>query len=326
MRDARRRAYLTALPGVGRKTAACVLLFSYGLRGASVDTHVSRVGMRLHLLRARRALRPPARGVLAITPAGAELEFHVNLLRHGRRTCHPQRPACRVCALQADVPVAARLAAATWSGTWSSTKCPRAPRAAVPAGRRRPGAGALVGEPEAVHTSPRHGGQEYPGEARRAHLSRARRSQQGLRPAGPPRVEDVEIERVARARRRAQRMVLRRGRARALGSTDHLRALRGCVAGVGGGASRPGWRPSAERADITSCAGRTTVSRSPPSASCPPSQGRASAATCSPTRCAEGFEVGPARLGLHTCTLPRGPRALPNYRARGLRPFRTQTL
>ena len=41
------RDYLCALPGVGRKTAACVLLFSFGLRDVPVDTHVSRVGTRL---------------------------------------------------------------------------------------------------------------------------------------------------------------------------------------------------------------------------------------------------------------------------------------
>ena len=37
--------------------------------------------------------------MLAITPRGQELEFHVNLLRHGRRTCHARRPACGECAL-----------------------------------------------------------------------------------------------------------------------------------------------------------------------------------------------------------------------------------
>ena len=43
------RDYLCALPGVGRKTAACVLLFSYGLPEMPVDTHVYRVGTRLGL-------------------------------------------------------------------------------------------------------------------------------------------------------------------------------------------------------------------------------------------------------------------------------------
>ena len=45
------RAELVALPGVGRKTAACVLLFAYGKRDVQVDTHVSRVGTRLGLFR-----------------------------------------------------------------------------------------------------------------------------------------------------------------------------------------------------------------------------------------------------------------------------------
>ncbi|MGO9820547.1 MAG: endonuclease III domain-containing protein, partial [Solirubrobacteraceae bacterium] len=44
--------YLCALPGVGRKTAACVLLFALGMRDVPVDTHVSRVGTRLGLFRA----------------------------------------------------------------------------------------------------------------------------------------------------------------------------------------------------------------------------------------------------------------------------------
>ena len=51
------RDYLTALPGVGRKTAACVLLFAFGMPDVPVDTHVSRVGTRLGLFRARRPLR-----------------------------------------------------------------------------------------------------------------------------------------------------------------------------------------------------------------------------------------------------------------------------
>ena len=41
---------------------------------------------------------------LALTPRGAELEFHVNMLRHGRRTCHAQRPACAACALRRMCP------------------------------------------------------------------------------------------------------------------------------------------------------------------------------------------------------------------------------
>ncbi len=96
---AQSRDYLVSLPGVGRKTAACVLLFAYGLRDVPVDTHVSRVGMRLRLLRPGAPFEELHDQMLALTPPGQELELHVNLLRHGRRTCHARSPACRECAL-----------------------------------------------------------------------------------------------------------------------------------------------------------------------------------------------------------------------------------
>jgi endonuclease III len=93
------RDYLTALPGVGRKTAACVLLFSYGLRDVPVDTHVSRVGTRLGLLEPGAPFDRLHDQMLALTPPGEELELHVNLLRHGRRTCHARSPGCDRCDL-----------------------------------------------------------------------------------------------------------------------------------------------------------------------------------------------------------------------------------
>jgi endonuclease-3 len=95
----RARDYLCELPGVGRKTAACVLLFSYGLRDVPVDTHVSRVGIRLGLLRPGAPFEQLHDEMLALTPEGQELELHVNLLRHGRRTCHARSPQCGACAL-----------------------------------------------------------------------------------------------------------------------------------------------------------------------------------------------------------------------------------
>ena len=98
------RAHLCDLPGVGRKTAACVLLFSYGLRDVPVDTHVGRVATRLALLRPGARSEEQHDEMTALTPPGAELELHINLLRHGRRTCHAPRPACRECALRRMCP------------------------------------------------------------------------------------------------------------------------------------------------------------------------------------------------------------------------------
>jgi endonuclease-3 len=98
------RAELCALPGVGRKTAACVLLFSFGMRDVPVDTHVSRVGTRLGLFRPGAPFEELHDDMLALTPVGQELELHVNLLRHGRRTCHAQRPECPACPLRRMCP------------------------------------------------------------------------------------------------------------------------------------------------------------------------------------------------------------------------------
>jgi endonuclease-3 len=100
------QGYLVSLPGVGRKTAACVLLFALGMHDVPVDTHVSRVGMRLHLLRPGAPFTELHDTMLEITPRGEELELHLNLLRHGRRTCHARRPACRACALRRMCPSA----------------------------------------------------------------------------------------------------------------------------------------------------------------------------------------------------------------------------
>jgi endonuclease-3 len=98
--------YLISLPGVGRKTAACVLLFALGMRDVPVDTHVSRVGTRLGMFRPKAPFEELHDTMLAITPPGEELELHLNLLRHGRRTCFARSPACGDCALNRICPSA----------------------------------------------------------------------------------------------------------------------------------------------------------------------------------------------------------------------------
>ncbi len=100
------QTYLCSLPGVGRKTAACVLLFAYGMRDVPVDTHVSRVGTRLGLFRERAGFVELHDAMLELTPRGQEWELHLNLLRHGRRTCFARRPDCAGCALRRMCPSA----------------------------------------------------------------------------------------------------------------------------------------------------------------------------------------------------------------------------
>jgi endonuclease III len=100
------QVYLCSLPGVGRKTAACVLLFAFGMHDIPVDTHVSRVGTRLGLFRPKAGFEEMHDAMLAFTPRGAELELHLNMLRHGRRTCSARWPSCGECALARICPSA----------------------------------------------------------------------------------------------------------------------------------------------------------------------------------------------------------------------------
>ncbi|MFT3866584.1 MAG: endonuclease III [Solirubrobacterales bacterium] len=97
------REYLLSLPGVGRKTAACVLLFSWGLPDIPVDVHIHRVGGRLGLFPAKASLERAHDEMLAIVPPADAYEFHLNLIRHGRTLCRP-KPRCGECELRRMCP------------------------------------------------------------------------------------------------------------------------------------------------------------------------------------------------------------------------------
>jgi endonuclease III len=90
---------LTALPGVGPKTAACVALFSLHKPAFPVDTHVHRIAVRLGLVHRKE---PPERFqdlVEATLPAESLLDLHLNLIRHGREICRARAPRCPDCVL-----------------------------------------------------------------------------------------------------------------------------------------------------------------------------------------------------------------------------------
>ncbi|HEX5465247.1 MAG TPA: endonuclease III [Candidatus Limnocylindrales bacterium] len=91
------RAWLTAIPGVGPKTAAVVLLFCFGLPLMPIDTHVERVTRRIGILRPQDGLVAAHDRILGDIAPQQVFEAHVNLITHGRRTCHPRNPACDRC-------------------------------------------------------------------------------------------------------------------------------------------------------------------------------------------------------------------------------------
>jgi endonuclease-3 len=93
------REWLMALPGIGRKTAAIVLLFGFGRPALPVDTHVHRVALRLGLIPPRTDVQRAHLLLEAALQPDEMYPFHVELIRHGRDTCRAPRPICGLCPL-----------------------------------------------------------------------------------------------------------------------------------------------------------------------------------------------------------------------------------
>lgn len=90
---------LVALPGVGRKTANVVLGTAYGLAtGVVVDTHVSRLSLRLGLT----CFKDPAKAeqdLMRLLPRAEWIDFSHRMIRHGRLVCAARRPRCGDCSM-----------------------------------------------------------------------------------------------------------------------------------------------------------------------------------------------------------------------------------
>jgi endonuclease-3 len=91
--------YLRAMPGVGPKTAACVLLFACRKPVLPVDTHVHRVSRRLRLIDEKTDAATAHDELASLVPPARVLDFHILLIRHGRATCTALRPRCEACPL-----------------------------------------------------------------------------------------------------------------------------------------------------------------------------------------------------------------------------------
>lgn len=93
------RAYLVGLPGVGRKSAAVVLLFALGRPVFPVDTHVLRVSKRLGLIPPATTMDRAHDLFDQMVQPEQMLPLHLGLIRHGREMCTALRPRCPLCAL-----------------------------------------------------------------------------------------------------------------------------------------------------------------------------------------------------------------------------------
>ncbi len=92
--------WLCRLPGVGLKTARCVLLFSLGMPALPVDTHIWRVSKRLGLIDCRASLLEAHYALGGAVPPDCVYQFHILVIEHGRRVCRARHPECRGCMLK----------------------------------------------------------------------------------------------------------------------------------------------------------------------------------------------------------------------------------
>lgn len=96
--------YLMRLPGVGYKTASCVLLFSLGKPSLPVDTHVFRVAKRLGLIDSKTPIEKAHSLLQEQIPPSKVYQFHIHMIEHGRRICRARQPRCDRCILRVICP------------------------------------------------------------------------------------------------------------------------------------------------------------------------------------------------------------------------------
>jgi endonuclease-3 len=94
------RDWLDSIDGIGKKTASVLLLFSFGLPLMPVDRHVERVARRVGLIGPKATADDAHDLFLGMLEPDQMYEAHVNLIQHGRKVCHAQRPDHDACPLR----------------------------------------------------------------------------------------------------------------------------------------------------------------------------------------------------------------------------------
>ncbi|MDR3231356.1 MAG: endonuclease III [Synergistaceae bacterium] len=91
------REYLLSLPGVGAKTAACVLVFDMGLPAFPVDTHIGRFCRRVGFVEEKMSADEISALLEREVAPSRYLGGHVNIIEHGRAVCRARGPLCGEC-------------------------------------------------------------------------------------------------------------------------------------------------------------------------------------------------------------------------------------
>jgi endonuclease III len=106
LNDIEAEVYLTTLPGVGKKVARCVMLYSLGRDVFPVDAHALRVLKRLGIAAQDLSIQQAQDTLQTRVPELLRYTLHVNLVVHGRTVCRSRKPRCELCILASRCPAA----------------------------------------------------------------------------------------------------------------------------------------------------------------------------------------------------------------------------
>ena len=90
---------LIKLPGVGRKTANCVLVYGYRIPAIPVDTHVHRISNRLGLVKTKTP-EQTEKALMGVVPKKYWIELNELMVKFGQKKCFPRNPRCSECLLR----------------------------------------------------------------------------------------------------------------------------------------------------------------------------------------------------------------------------------
>jgi endonuclease III len=91
--------YLTTLPGVGPKSAFCVMMYSLGFDVFPVDVNVQRIAERIGIIQSGLKHYQAQESLPKFVPDGRSRQLHISLVAHGRDVCTPKTPRCGACVL-----------------------------------------------------------------------------------------------------------------------------------------------------------------------------------------------------------------------------------
>lgn len=93
-------SYLLSLPGIGLKSARCIMMYSFDRKVFPVDSHCFRIIKRLGWIEPDMKYTKSTQDFIQeLIPSKIRYKLHVNLIQHGRKICFPFRPRCKICFL-----------------------------------------------------------------------------------------------------------------------------------------------------------------------------------------------------------------------------------